>query len=127
MSGKTLKQASMNQWTLADMEEDRPFGPPPEEYNYRCSQCKCEIWVNEAIIDFAQTENTRGQMTFLAGAAELQSGNSDAAHERFLTGVSQYPGVYESYLGLVELVKAEVAVDDFQRGLVDFNAYDDAW
>ncbi len=52
MSGKTLKQASTNQWTLADIEEDRPFGPPPEEYNYRCSQCKCEIWVNEAIIDF---------------------------------------------------------------------------
>jgi soluble lytic murein transglycosylase len=76
----------------------------------------------EAIFNFAQTEKTRGQMTFLAGAAELQSGNIDAAHERFLTGVSEYPGVYESYLGLVELVKVEVAVDDFQRGLVDFNA-----
>jgi hypothetical protein len=32
--------------------EDIPFGPPPEEYNYRCLLCGCEVWVNEAIIDF---------------------------------------------------------------------------
>jgi hypothetical protein len=30
---------------------DAPFGPPPEEYNYRCSQCRYEMEVNEAIID----------------------------------------------------------------------------
>lgn len=30
---------------------DIPFGPPPEEYNYRCSQCHHEMKVNEAIID----------------------------------------------------------------------------
>ena len=29
-----------------------PFGPPPEEYHYRCSNCGVELWVNEAIIDF---------------------------------------------------------------------------
>ena len=31
--------------------EDIPFGPPPEEYNYRCSHCQHEMKVNEAIID----------------------------------------------------------------------------
>ena len=31
--------------------EDVPFGPPPKEYNYLCSQCNCEMLVNEAIID----------------------------------------------------------------------------
>ena len=31
------------------MEE--PFGPPPKEYNYRCSVCGTELLVNEAIID----------------------------------------------------------------------------
>ena len=31
--------------------EDVPFGPPPEEYNYRCSHCRYEMKVNEAIID----------------------------------------------------------------------------
>ncbi len=76
----------------------------------------------DAVIEFAQTTNTKGQMTYLAGAAELQNGNADAAYGRFLTGVEEYPQVYETYLGLVELVKAEVSVDDYQRGLVDFNA-----
>jgi DNA-directed RNA polymerase subunit RPC12/RpoP len=32
---------------------DEPFGPPPEEYLYRCSVCGEEMLVNEAIIDVA--------------------------------------------------------------------------
>ncbi|MCI5146689.1 MAG: hypothetical protein D3923_14485 [Candidatus Electrothrix sp. AR3] len=31
-------------------EGDMLFGPPPEEYNYRCSLCQFEIGVNEAVI-----------------------------------------------------------------------------
>lgn len=30
---------------------DGPFGSPPKEYKYRCSVCKTEIEVNEAVID----------------------------------------------------------------------------
>ena len=32
---------------------DAPFGPPPEEYLYRCPVCGEEMLVNEAIIDVA--------------------------------------------------------------------------
>ena len=32
---------------------DIPFGPPPEEYLYRCAVCGEEMLVNEAIIDVA--------------------------------------------------------------------------
>jgi hypothetical protein len=32
---------------------DVPFGPPPEEYLYRCTVCGEELLVNEAIIDAA--------------------------------------------------------------------------
>ena len=32
---------------------DEPFGPPPEEYLYRCPVCGEELLVNEAIIDVA--------------------------------------------------------------------------
>ena len=32
---------------------DLPFGPPPEEYLYRCPVCSEEMLVNEAIIDVA--------------------------------------------------------------------------
>ena len=56
MSGKTSKRANTKESLRTEMElqdgEDIPFGPPPEEYNYRCSRCGCEVWVNEAIIDF---------------------------------------------------------------------------
>jgi hypothetical protein len=30
---------------------DTPFGPPPEEYLYRCSACGREALINEEIID----------------------------------------------------------------------------
>ena len=45
---------------------DEPFGPPPEEYLYRCPVCGEEMLVNEAIIDVAigmakfRGEYTRG-------------------------------------------------------------------
>ena len=56
MSGKISKRANTKESLGTKMElqerEDIPFGPPPEEYNYRCSRCGCEMWVNEAIIDF---------------------------------------------------------------------------
>ena len=32
---------------------DEPFGPPPEEYHYRCPACGEEMLVNEAIIEVA--------------------------------------------------------------------------
>src|SRR5215510_7463974 len=32
---------------------DEPFGPPPEEYRYRCPVCGEAMLVNEAIIDVA--------------------------------------------------------------------------
>ena len=31
---------------------DEPFGPPPEEYLYRCPACGEEMLVNEAIMDW---------------------------------------------------------------------------
>jgi hypothetical protein len=33
-----------------------PFGPPPEEYVYRCGVCGLEDLVNEAIIDVVVAE-----------------------------------------------------------------------
>lgn len=76
----------------------------------------------DAIHDLAVTENTRGQMTYRAGAALLLAGDTAGAHERFLAGVNGYPRAYESYLGLVELVEAGYDVPLYQRGLVDYYA-----
>lgn len=43
---------------------DGPFGPPPEEYLYRCPVCSEEMLVNEAIIDVAiGAAKCRGEYT----------------------------------------------------------------
>lgn len=76
----------------------------------------------DAIHGLARTEITKGEMTYLAGQAELQAGNTAAAYERYLKGITDYPRAVESYWGLAELVEAGVEVDEFQRGLVDFYA-----
>lgn len=76
----------------------------------------------EAIHDLAETENTRGQMTYLAGEAELMAGDEEAAYERFRYGLEHYPRAYGTYLGLVQLVDAGQDVDLFRRGLVDYYA-----
>ena len=34
-------------------EEELSFGPPPEIYNYRCSDCLHDYTVNEIIVDAA--------------------------------------------------------------------------
>ena len=53
MSMKTSKPTSTARFSDKTTVEglDFPFGPPPEEYNYRCSHCRYEMKVNEAIID----------------------------------------------------------------------------
>ena len=43
---------------------DEPFGPPPEEYRYRCPVCREEMLVKEAIMDVAIGAATfRGEYT----------------------------------------------------------------
>ena len=75
----------------------------------------------DAVQAFAQTDATKGQMAYLAGYAELLAGNTEAGYERYQTAVNQYPGAPESYQALVTLVDNGIPVDEFQRGLIDFN------
>jgi len=44
MRKKRKKAIPMEEW----ME---PFGPPVEEYKYRCPICRTEFMINEAIVD----------------------------------------------------------------------------
>ncbi len=72
----------------------------------------------------AQTGNdyVKAEMDYLSGSAYQWLGQSGSAHERFLHAVENYPVSYYSYLSLVELVDAGVAVNDLDRGLVDYFA-----
>jgi soluble lytic murein transglycosylase len=76
----------------------------------------------EAILNTAKIDNYRAKILRLAGETYLAADDPDAAYERYLEAVNTYPEAPDSYLALVELVDAEVPVDEFQRGLVDYYA-----
>ncbi len=76
----------------------------------------------EAILNAAKIDNYRAKILRLAGETHLAAGDPAAAYERYLEAVNDYPEAPDSYLALVELVNAEVPVDEFQRGLVDYYA-----
>jgi soluble lytic murein transglycosylase len=73
---------------------------------------------------FAATtdEYIKAQMDYLAGSAHIELGQADQAYARFLHAVENYPLSYYSYLSLVELIEANIAVDELDRALVDYFA-----
>jgi soluble lytic murein transglycosylase len=76
----------------------------------------------ETILSVAKIEAYRAKILRLLGEAHLAAGDTQAAYDRYLEAVNNYPQARDSYLALVELVNASVPVDDFQRGLVDYYA-----
>ncbi len=64
----------------------------------------------------------RAQMDYQAGEAYLVLNQKDQAYGRFEHAVENYPLSYYSYLGLIELVNANVKVSDLDRGLTDYFA-----
>ncbi len=64
----------------------------------------------------------KAQMDYLAGNAHVALGQTDQAYARYTDAVNNFPLSYYSYLSLVELVNADVAVDELNRGLVDYYA-----
>src|SRR3990172_3941126 len=65
---------------------------------------------------------TKSTMNLLAGQALESLGDTQAAYDRYLDSVQNFPEAYDSYTGLITLVDAGIPVDEFQRGLIDFNA-----
>jgi soluble lytic murein transglycosylase len=64
----------------------------------------------------------RSAANWYAGQALQAAGDDASAYARYLESVTNYPEAHETYLALVELVNADVPVDDFQRGRIDLNA-----
>ncbi|OGO70230.1 MAG: hypothetical protein A2Z37_07385, partial [Chloroflexi bacterium RBG_19FT_COMBO_62_14] len=65
---------------------------------------------------------TKSTMNLLAGQALESLGDTQAAYDRYLDSVQNFPEAYDSYTGLITLVDAGIPVDEFQRGLIDFYA-----
>jgi soluble lytic murein transglycosylase len=76
----------------------------------------------DQIFNSTTNDYIKAQMDYLAGNAHTELGQVTEAQTRYLHTVENYPLSYFSYLALVELVDADVPVDDLDRGLVDYFA-----
>lgn len=70
----------------------------------------------------ATDDATKASMNLLAGQVLEAEGNTQAAYARYMDSVNNYPTAYDSYTGLVRLVNADVPVNDYIRGVVDYYA-----
>ena len=83
---------------------------------------------NTAIVIFndvyTQTGNdyTKARADYLLGLSYLELDQFDLAESVFRDAVIQFPLSYDSYLALVELVNGGFAINDLDRGLVDYFA-----
>lgn len=80
------------------------------------------ISIYEDIFTRSDNDYIKAQMDYLAGLAHKDLGQTDLANGKFQHAVTNYPLSYYSYLSLVELVGANVAVSELDRGLVDYFA-----
>ena len=74
----------------------------------------------DQITSTTDNDYVKAQMDYLAGNAHLALGQNDQAYQRYTNAVDNYPLSYYSYLSLLALVDADVAVDELNRGLVDY-------
>jgi soluble lytic murein transglycosylase len=76
----------------------------------------------DQIYSTTQSDYVKAHMDYLAGNAHISLGQSDQAYARYMDAVNNFPLSYNAYLSLVELVNANVPVDEMNRGLVDYYA-----
>ncbi|MCJ7735343.1 MAG: tetratricopeptide repeat protein, partial [Anaerolineales bacterium] len=65
---------------------------------------------------------TKARADFLLGRLYMEMGQNDLAEAAFRDAVLQFPLSYDSYLALVEIVNNGFAINDLDRGLVDYYA-----
>ncbi len=73
-----------------------------------------DIYVN------ANNDYTKAQMALLIGQILLAQNENEQAYEIFRESVHQFPFAYDAYTALVTLVNAQVPVNEFDRGLVNY-------
>ncbi|HSB91069.1 MAG TPA: tetratricopeptide repeat protein, partial [Anaerolineales bacterium] len=72
--------------------------------------------------EVAPDDAARASANLYAGRALVALGDREAGYARWLDSVEKYPAALDTYEGLVELVDADVPVDSYRRGFIDFLA-----
>ncbi len=80
------------------------------------------ISIYTSVMSSTNNDYTKSQMDYLLGEANLTLNKTDVAYGYFRDAIANYPVSYYSYLSLVELVNANVIVNDQDRGLTDYFA-----
>lgn len=76
----------------------------------------------QEVFNVSTSEYVRAQVDLLTGQIYLKQGNALSAYDRFQDAVNNYPRAYDSYSALVALVNDGVAVNELNRGMVDYYA-----
>lgn len=80
------------------------------------------LGIYQEIYNQTNSDYTKAQMDFLMGQSYLALGQAEQAYAVYSDAVNNYPTAYESYLALLDLVNANVPVDELNRGIVDYYA-----
>jgi soluble lytic murein transglycosylase len=80
------------------------------------------LGIYQEIYDQTNSDYTKAQMDYLMGQSYLALGQAEQAYAVYSDAVNNYPTAYESYLALLDLVNANVPVDELNRGIVDYYA-----
>ena len=76
----------------------------------------------EDIYQRTNSDYTRAAVNLRKGQIYTELGETDQAYAAYLDSVNNYPKSYDAYLALVELVDANITVNELQRGIVDYYA-----
>ncbi len=76
----------------------------------------------ETALSHASDARTRADLLWRAGEAYASAQQLDTAIARWKEAFTRYPEHPGAYRALVQLVQRQIAVDEFQRGLVNFHA-----
>ncbi|MBE0409293.1 MAG: tetratricopeptide repeat protein [Anaerolineales bacterium] len=79
------------------------------------------IVVYRDVYNRTSSDFTRAQMNLLMGQAYTALGEMDQAYNVYQDSVNKYPHAYDSFQALLALVQAGIPVDQFQRGLINYN------
>jgi soluble lytic murein transglycosylase len=80
------------------------------------------ILTYQNIFQTTNNDYVKAQMDLSMGRAYIALDQADQAYPLYLDAVENYPLSFASYAALVELVEADVPVNDLDRGLVDYFA-----
>ncbi len=76
----------------------------------------------ESISNRTNNDFIKAEMDYFAGYAHLMLDEKELGYARYLHAVENYPLAYHSYIALVDLVAANIPVDNLNRGLADYGA-----